>query len=222
MATTSIGSTGVTFPDATVQAEATTNIPILRAYVAPGTWTKPTGLKAIKVTVVGGGGNGGAVPSGPNGAGAGGGGGGSSIIIYPAASIPGPQPYTVGTAGNTTSFGGTVPVVSATGGAAGEVGSSASAGGIGGLGSGGTINMRGSAGDGGQSPATSIGPRGGSSFMGGFSEMKKNPSPTGTVAGAAGSQYGGGGGGSFKGTNPGPTTAGGAGATGVIMVEEFY
>jgi len=38
---------------------------IMRVYTGPATWTKPTGLKAVKVTVVGGGGNGGASTNGP-------------------------------------------------------------------------------------------------------------------------------------------------------------
>ena len=38
-----------------------------QTFVAPGTWTKPSTVVAIKVTVVGGGGNGGAIVPGPAG-----------------------------------------------------------------------------------------------------------------------------------------------------------
>ena len=58
MATTSIGSSGVTFPDSTVQATAA--LPFIKgqAFTSSGTFTIPTGVTALKVTVVGGGGNG--------------------------------------------------------------------------------------------------------------------------------------------------------------------
>ena len=69
------------------------------------TWTVPAGVTACKVTVVGGGGSTPAIGATVNAKGSGGGGGGAAILIYPAPSLPGPQPYTVGTAGNTSSFG---------------------------------------------------------------------------------------------------------------------
>ena len=152
MATTSIGAPGVTFPDASVQSTANTvtNVPILQVYTTPGTWTKPSTVKAIKVTVVGSGGTGGRnpVPGTPL-AGGGGGGGGGSVRNYPAPSLPGPQPYTVGAAvtqsgtngasGNSSSFGvAPVTVITGTGGSGGGPG-----GGGGGSGSGGNLNADG-------------------------------------------------------------------------------
>ena len=60
MATTSIGSSGVTFPDATTLATSAGIIPGMKgqAFTASGTFTIPTGITALKITVVGGGGGG--------------------------------------------------------------------------------------------------------------------------------------------------------------------
>jgi hypothetical protein len=117
MATTSIGSTGVTFPDATVQTTAA-GTPVVTIYTSPSPWTKPATLKAVKVTVVAGGGGGGT---------RGGGGGAAGILYLQAPAIPGPVTVTVGAggtgttppspvpspSGGTSSFG---PLISATGG----------------------------------------------------------------------------------------------------------
>lgn len=169
--------------------------------ITPGTWTKPATIKGIKVTVVGGGGNGGSV------GGAGGGGGGTAIRIYPAPSLPGPQPYTVGGASGTSSFGvAPITVISATGGAAG--GSAPSNGANGGIGSNGQANIGGSGG------GASAGGFGGSSSLGGGGAAR---TPVGGV-GAAGRNYGGGG----SGGSPGTTSTGNAGAAGVVIIEEFY
>lgn len=203
--------------------------PVLNVYASPGTWTKPATVNAIKVTVVGGGGAGGLgdTQSGPinyfRATGGGGGGGGTSIKIYPAPSLPGPQPYTVGTAGNTSSFGvAPVTVISATGGSAGTAGacttssSTAGQGGAAGVGSSGDLNIGGSGGSGGQA---SLGPgpgsvvvspgAGGSSSLGGGG--------AGKIPVAPGSNYGGGGSGSNQ-----TSTPAGTGAQGVVIVEEFY
>jgi len=80
---------------------------VMTTFTSPGTWTKPTGLKAVKVTVIGGGGGGGGARNGPDGAysfnigtsGAQGGGGGGSIRYLPAPSIPGPVTVTIGAGG---------------------------------------------------------------------------------------------------------------------------
>jgi len=58
MTTTSIGSSGVTFPDSTTLASAGGIIPGLKSQIfnSSGTFTVPTGVTAIKVTCVGGGG----------------------------------------------------------------------------------------------------------------------------------------------------------------------
>jgi hypothetical protein len=63
MAATKIGSAGVTFPDATVQATAaTTGLQgtFAQVFSASGTFTIPTGVTAVKVTATGGGATGGA------------------------------------------------------------------------------------------------------------------------------------------------------------------
>jgi len=108
-----------TLPSA-VYTSGATGVPVLNVYTSSSTWTKPATVKAIKVTVVGGGGSGGTSgpPTAPTaaGGGSGGGGGGTSIFIYPGPSLPGPQPYTVGGAGGTSSFGvAPITVISATG-----------------------------------------------------------------------------------------------------------
>lgn len=222
----SVGPQGITFGDATVQTTAAVtgangNV-VLNVYTTPGTWTKPATVKTIKVTVIGGGGGGGGTSSGSGGAG--GGGGGTSINVYPAPSLPGPQPYTVGTGGtggapaptaavggtgNTSSFGvAPITVVSATGGAGGGI--TPNKGGTGGTASNGNLNISGSGG------GVGAGGVGGGTYLAGFT-----PGATITQSpGLAGQSYGGGGGGSLV---PGTGNAtGGAGATGVVIVEEFY
>jgi len=193
-------------------AVSSTGVPVLNVYTSPGTWSKPATVKAIKVTVIGGGGDGGAGPTSLFGSG--GGGGGAAIRVYPAPSIPGSQPYTVGGPGASSSFGvSPVTVITATAGSAGSAGTAASGtiyGGSGGSGSGGQANMVGGGGTVSyyyNYPPTLIkgAGTGGSSIMGGGASS----------GGSAGGAYGGGGAGSL-------TATGGSGATGVVIVEEFY
>lgn len=206
--------------------------PVYTVVTTPGTWTKPATVKAIQVTVVGGGGTGGsaiAPASGNQTSGAGGGGGGgASIISYPAPSLPGPQPYTVGGVAGTSSFG-VAPaiVVTATGGAtASNATNSGNAGGAGGVGSNGNINIAGSGGNGGSAitPALNAqGGVGGSSILGGGGPGPAMIGPGGTANGVNGGNYGGGGsGGCVQRTNSPATAPGGTGASGVIIIEEFY
>lgn len=197
--------------------DAATGGVVLNAYTTPGTWTKPATLKSIKVTVVGGGGS---TPTatGVPGAftkGSGAGGGGAAIFTYPAPSLPGPQPYTVGTAGNTSSFGvAPITVISATGGAAGGINT---VGGAGGVGSNGTMNIEGGGGGGTTGPMGMSG-TGGSSIYGGGARSQAG---TGPFTGIAGGAYGGGASGAAAG-NGGAPAAGATGATGVVIIEEFY
>jgi hypothetical protein len=184
----------------------------LRSYVSPATWTKPTGLQAIKVTVVGAGGNGGAASSNTVPVqGAGGGGGGTAIEYIPAASIPGPVSVSAG--GGTNSFGSFCSATAGTSAATAPT-NVERIGGSGGSGSGGDVNMLGM--DGWPSSFR----RGGSSFMAGQSPAYLTASST---PGPAGLSYGGGGSGAFKlGTPNIQTFPGGSGAPGVVIVEEFY
>lgn len=222
----SLNGTGVTFNDGTQlnSANDAGGNYIRRTYTSPATWTKPAGLKAVQVTVVGGGGNGGPAFAGISQASVGGGGGsgGASIRYIPAPSIPGPVAVTRGAAGGTSSFG---AFASATGGGNGTNRTITTSGTIpptlqgqpGGAGSGasGDINLSGSRGGfgGGFSnpfaPLTDSG-EGGASFISGNARI-----------GAAG-QFGGGGAGAVR-PGPSPATAtGGAGGLGVVIVEEFY
>jgi hypothetical protein len=186
----------------------------LNAYVSPTTWTKPTGLKAVKITVVGAGGNGGGVTGGGTGgsSSAGGGGGGGAAIDYiPAPSIPGPVAVTAGA--GTNSFG---AFCSAT---AGSAGASGGAGGAGGVGSGGNLNINGTPG-GASFPSLTTSGFGGPSILGGGAvAIRGGP---GNVTGAVGGNYGGGSSGSTR-IGPGPVTVPGpSGTTGIVIVEEFY
>lgn len=205
--------------------------PVYTVVTTPGTWTKPATLKGVKVTVIGGGGTGGSAitpASGNQTSGAGGGGGGASIILYPAPSLPGPQPYTVGGVAGTSSFG-VAPaiVVTATGGAtASNATNSGNAGGAGGVGSNGNINIAGSGGNGGSAITPTLnaqGGVGGSSILGGGGPGPAMIGPGGTANGVNGGNYGGGGsGGCVQRTNSPATAPGGTGASGVIIIEEFY
>jgi hypothetical protein len=174
---------------------------IMLAYTTPATWTKPAGLKAVKVTVIGAGGNGGSgnitpcVNYGGNG-----GGGGGAILYLDAPAVPGPITVTVGTApSKTSSFG---PLVSATGGPY-----------AGGTGSGGTVNIPGQDGYG---ASNNGGATGGASALG-FGPGKIPVISAPFVR--TGKDYGGGGTGGW---GSAPTAPGGAGGAGIVIVEEFY
>jgi hypothetical protein len=179
---------------------------IMNAYVSPATWTKPAGLKSVRVTVVGAGGNGGTSASASGQFAAGGGGGGSAIRYIDAPAIPGPVGVTAG--GGTNSFG---AFCSATAGTNATPGSNQN-GGAGGTGSGGTANFTGAQGGSSSSGSTGIG---GPSILGGGGGNR-----TTNGAGFAGGNRGGGGGGGYA-FNPG-AQPGGTGAPGTVIVEEFY
>jgi hypothetical protein len=235
MATTSIGAPGVTFPDGSVQStKGAAGDVIMNVYTSLGTstWTKPATIKSIKVTVVGGGGSGGTATRGAqypsmlqvtrNGASTGGGGGGGyAQKTYPAATLPGPQPFTVGGAATASSFGGPAPIVSATGGSSstsltGAPGPSTSTnngvGAAGGAGSGGSLNIPGGYGG------------GAGNQLGGSSVLSTQSSENiANATGISGVIYGGGGTGASAGASSvAGSFAGGTGAQGVVIVEEFY
>ena len=170
-----------------------------------GTWTIPSGVTRVRITVVGGGGNG----AGPNGnSGGGGGGGGTAIKILTV--VAGTLSYSVGGAAtSSTVFSGTNNTISTiTGGAGSNSSPSDVIGGAGGIGINGDINFAGSGGgagtfegDGGFYAGT-----GGNSYLGG------GGAGVNTLGGGnAGRVYGGGG--------SGGRSAGGAGAGGVIIFE---
>lgn len=178
---------------------------ILNAYTSPTTWTKPTGLKSIKVTVVGAGGNSGSataggVPVSPRTAGAGGG-GGTAIRYIPAPSIPGPIAVTAGPGTNSFST-----FASATAGASSSpvtFPAAPSASGAGGIGTNGTINLPGTYGSG----------TGGNSALFNGGGMPSSPSRNGTAYG--------GGAGSTTSTST-TTVPGSIGFSGIVIVEEYY
>jgi len=198
----------------------------LNRYTSPATWTKPAGLKSVKVTVIGAGGDGGSSTSAaPAYVGAGGGGAGGLAIYFAAApAIPGPQPVTAGP--GTNSFG---SIVSCTAGSAGTNGTTPGSnqpGGGGGSATGGTINIPGAAGGQGCSstPGTeAFGGQGGSTgFGGGGAASIARAGISNTALSASASGYGNGGGGAAR-NAPGPaTTPGGSGTAGIVIVEEFY
>jgi hypothetical protein len=204
---------------------------IMVAYTSPATWTKPAGLKAVKVTVVGAGGGGGSpsAGSGQTSTGSGGGGGGGAAIRYiDAPGVPGPVSVTAGP--GTNSFGAFASATAGSGGGSGPVspapaGTSRAAGGAGGAGSSGTVNITGAAGN----PADLFGGNGGPSILGGGGAggaAKGGNPPTPGNNGGAGNVYGGGGGGGgikiADPCGPAPNSSGGSGAAGIVIVEEFY
>lgn len=202
---------------------------VFNQYTSPATWTKPTGLKSIKVTVVGAGGSGGPIlsnPVGVNGATGGGGGGGGAVYYAPAPSIPGPISITAGS--GTNSFGALVSCTAGSNGATAP-GSPSNPFTTGGAGGTGTISAPAPAGSfaisggGGTSAASNLlsGMGAGGLFgLGAFGAARFTPSD-GSGAGFAATGYGAGGGGAAK---SGQTNAysGGAGTPGIVIIEEFY
>jgi hypothetical protein len=213
-------SNGTTWTSAAISAGGDY---VMQTFTAPGTWTKPAGLKAVKVTVVGGGG-GTATSPGPTGPSvpAGAGGGGAAIRYIPAPSIPGPVTVTrgagggVGAAGGTSSFG---PFASATGGGGAALGPFTTRG-AGGAGSSGDLNISGETGSIGSPSSGALSGKGGNSILG-FGGIGNGFAPESNFNGVPGAIYGGGAGGIYK-TQPLTTVTGGSGGNGVVIVEEFY
>jgi hypothetical protein len=188
-----------------------------QAFTSNGTFTIPTGITAIKVTVVGGGGGGGSFNA-CYGGGAGGG-AGAAAIKYLTGLTPGNTlAVTVGALGTTGASGGTSSVASGTQSittitATGGGGGSYNVAGAGGAASNGDINSGG--GSGGPSGSGNGGAPGGGSFFG-TGGRPVNGSAAVTAATAYGA--GGGGGGAIYGFGPDGYT-GGSGAVGIVFFE---
>jgi hypothetical protein len=125
--------------------------PNYQAFTSPGTFTVPTGITRIKVTVIGAGGGG--ATYAPTVAGGGGGSGGLTINYITGLTPGGTAAVTVGTGGTvpggpggTSSFG---PIVATTLTATGGTGASGASGGAGGAGTGYGVLVSGSGGGGG-------------------------------------------------------------------------
>ena len=208
------------------------------------TWTKPSGIKLVKVIVTGGGGGGGranATDSASGTAGSGGGGGGTAIKLIDVSAVSSvsvtvgdrgigsPSDGVQGTAGGTSSFG---SYCSATGGGGGlsnaVSGYSATNnnGGARGQATGGDVNIDGTqgqdalgAGTGGV--AVGLGGSGGGSFWGSnIDEARGDSNISGNGQPGRTGQYGVGGSGGAETNNKG-TSSGGNGQTGVVYVEEY-
>lgn len=190
----------------------TSAIPIVRTYLtaaSPATWTKPSGLKYIKVQVQAAGGNGGTGNSTSNINGGGGGGGGYSEELIAAASLGSTETVTIGAVGANSSFGSHLSATYGTNASTGVPGD-------GGVGSGGTINARGGHGlQGFDEDAT-----GSVTFGdGGASQLSQGGAGKVTNGGVGDAgAFGSGGGGGSQNTD----SAGGAGGAAIVIVTEYY
>ena len=200
--------------------------PNIQAFTSSGTFTVPSGVTQVKVTVIGGGG-GGASSSTSN---PGGGGGAGGIAVGVVSGLSGTVAVTVGAGGaggasggansgadgGTSSFG---SYLSATGGGGGNApvsdGGAGAGGGVGTVGSGATgYGTGGSSGTDGSS-ASGKGGDGGAPGNGRGITDNVSCAPANAVG------YGGGGGGCGNGAGEGSGYPGGAGAGGLVVVEWY-
>jgi hypothetical protein len=195
-------------------------------FTSSGTFTVPTGVTAVKVTVVGGGGMGSSVSNYQ--AGGGGGGGGAAVEWITGLTPAGTVTVTVGaggttgsTTGGTSSFGSYVSASGGSGGTAGAPGSGGAGGTGGSGGQTGDLNADGASGSNGVGGGCCVptGGRGGipALTMAALSYGYGGAGGATLANGSAGTGYGGGGGGAAVNTNQSRT--GGNGAPGVVIVE---
>ena len=197
-----------------------------QVFTASGTFTIPTGVTLLKVTVVGGGGAGGSgvTNSCSTGGSGGGGGAGGASIKYLTGLTPGNTlTVTRGAAGSTSSVSSgtqTITTISATGGGGGGSASTGSgfggSGGVGGSGSGGDINLTGNAGNTGNFVSVAAG-NGLSGGTGGGSIFGGAGAGSSSNVGSNGNNYGAGGGGGFGNFNQ--SYSGGSGSGGIVVFE---
>jgi len=209
--------------------------PTMTVYTSPATYTKPSTVKSVKVTLLSGGGSG-SIYRGPaasgNGAGGGGGAGGFGGIAAPSITSPvavtvgaggaaagpgGSNAYTQGNTGGSSSFG---AFLSCTGGAGGSNNSGGASGSF--TPSPTAIGFSGTVG----TPSSVPGPvsgGGGNSFQAwglGAVPAPLGPGPA-PNPGTTGTGFGAGGSGAQNVNSPGLGTSG-PGTAGYVIVEEFY
>jgi len=183
----------------------------MQVFTSSGTYTKSSGVKAIKVTVTGGGGGGTNLY--------GGGAGGTAICHWSNANsiTSNTVPVTIGAAGSGYSGGGSTSSFGSYCSATGGGGGGSYYGGNGGVASGGDLNIRGGGGSGGgwhTGSAEIHGGIGGASYWGGGGY---GCTGSATKYGGSGSMaYGGGAGGNAN------TYSARSGKAGVVMIEEFF
>lgn len=231
-----INDTVTVTPRLTLDDDTGRNSVDLEVFTSSGTWTKPAGVKAVRVRLVGGGGSGGgaaATAAAQAACGGGGGAGGYSEEIILADDLGATETVTIGAAGaasaaggagnsgGTTSFG---SHLQATGGAGGGAGTASGAavtviGGAGGAGSGGEVNMPGARGGPGRVSGglADLYNYGADSLLGVAAIVSTGSSSSGV----AGSNYGGGSTGALNGASQ-AARASLAGAAGLVLVEEFF